>query len=69
MLFSRREGRVTIDNSRRVSRGPSVDPYAPKSPDYAERSKVTCTDIGGGFIREDIGAPMPTDHPRLGGTQ
>lgn len=33
------------------------DPYAPTSPDYAERHQVTRYEILPGLFREDIGGP------------
>ena len=65
MLSSRREGRVVMDNSRRVRKAPSVDPYAPGSPHYAERHRVTRLDLGNGATREDIGEPLPAERSRV----
>ena len=46
--------RVIVSKPKR-SEGPYRDPYAPSSPDYAERHRTTSYEIAPGIVRTDIG--------------
>lgn len=43
----------------RVDHGPAVDPYGPKTPDYAQRHRQTETELAPGMLRIDLGQPIP----------
>lgn len=55
--FSVREGRW-ITKAPRYPKPPIVNPYRHDSPDYAERTRETLSDIGKGMVRVDIGEPI-----------
>lgn len=52
--YSSSEGRW--HNRRRAPSGPAVDPYAPGSDDYAERTRERVLTLPNGLLRVDYGA-------------
>lgn len=56
--FSASEGRWY---GRQIDGAPLPDPYAPDSPDYAQRNRKVEMMLPGGVLRVDYGSPAGTN--------